>query len=154
MLGADLFMRARAEVPLDHVGMDAEAIDGLGEVLHKDLPAFEARYLFFFNPIRYTSLPLAVCEAMAVGLPVAGLVTTEMATAIRNGVSGYVDTDLDRVIALMKELLRFPEEARRLGEGARRAARKHFGIGRFVRDWDRALRRAVGVPVARAYDAA
>ena len=38
-------------------------------VPHAELPAFMSRYRFFFNPIRYTSMGLAVIEAMMVGLP-------------------------------------------------------------------------------------
>ncbi|MDQ3503397.1 MAG: glycosyltransferase [Actinomycetota bacterium] len=52
----------------------------------------------FVNPIRYTSLGLAVREAMALGLPIVGLATTEMATVVQNGVNGYVETDVDRVV--------------------------------------------------------
>ncbi len=135
-LGADVFQRARTRVPLDLVGMDSESLGGLGEVFPPALPAFEARYRFFFNPIRWTSLGLAVIEAMTVGLPVVGLATTEMATAIENGVSGFVDTDVSRLLEPMRRLLADPAEARRLGEGARRRALERFGIGRFVRDWE------------------
>ena len=78
-LGLDVFERARREVPLDLVGMASEELGGLGEVPPAELPRFAARYRFLFNPIRYTSLGLAVCEAMTVGLPVVGLATTEMA---------------------------------------------------------------------------
>jgi hypothetical protein len=138
-LGADVFRRARARVPLDLVGMDAESLGGLGEVFPPALPAFEARYRFFFNPIRYTSLGLAVIEAMTVGMPVVGLATTEMATAIENGVSGFVDTDPDRLLEPMRRLLADPAEARRLGEGARRRALERFGIDRFTRDWEEAF---------------
>ena len=87
-LGADVFERVRAEVPLDLVGMETESIGGLGEVFPPELPAFEAAYRFLFNPIRWTSLGLAVIEAMMVGLPVVGLATTEMAVAIQNGADG------------------------------------------------------------------
>src|SRR5262249_50479727 len=135
-LGADVFERARREVPLDLVGMDAESLGGLGEVFPPELPAFEARYRFFFNPIRWTSLGLAVLEAMTVGLPVVGLATTEMATAVENGVSGYVDTDLNRLLPVMRRLVADPGEARRLGEGARRRALERFHIRRFARDWE------------------
>jgi len=45
----------------------------------------EAEYRFFFNPVRYTSLPLAVCEAMTIGMPIVGLATTELVSVIRNG---------------------------------------------------------------------
>ena len=140
-VGADVFARVteREGVPLDLVGMGSEPAGGLGEVPHDRLPAFEARYRFLFNPIRYTSLGLAVCEAMMVGMPVVGLATTEMATVVENGVSGYVDTNVGRLVERMRELLADPAEARRLGEAARRRALERFSIDRFVRDWSDAF---------------
>jgi glycosyltransferase involved in cell wall biosynthesis len=135
-LGFDLYQRVSAQLPLDLVGMAAEDSGGLGEVRHDHLPAFEARYRFFFNPIRYTSLGLAVCEAMMIGMPIVGLATTEMAVTVESGVSGYVDTHIDRLIERMRELLADPAQARRLGQGAREYAREHFSIQRFVRDWE------------------
>jgi Glycosyl transferases group 1 len=143
-LGPDVFEQARARVPLDLVGMAAEEMEGLGEVEPHELPRFMGRYRFLFNPIRYTSLGLAVCEAMAVGLPVIGLATTEMATAIQNGVNGYADTCLSRLVERMADLLEHPAEARRLSEGARRYARDRFGIERFVRDWNEAFAMVTG----------
>jgi glycosyltransferase involved in cell wall biosynthesis len=138
-LGCDVFHEARRAVPLDLVGMGAKDAGGLGEVQHADLARFSAGYRFFFNPIRYTSLGLAVIEAMMIGMPVIGLATTEMVRAIENGRSGYVDTDLSVLVERMKELLVAPGEAARLGEGARRRARERFGIDRFVADWNRAF---------------
>jgi hypothetical protein len=143
-LGADVFARARAEVPLDLVGMFSEECGGLGEIGHADLPAFEVRYRFFFNPIRYTSLGLAVCEAMMLGLPIVGLATTEMAAVVENGVSGFVDTEPGRLVDRMRDLLRDRGLASRLGAGARRAARDRFDIRRFAREWDRAFALAAG----------
>ena len=143
-LGADVFERARKEVPLDLVGMFAEELDGLGEVPPPELAAFVARYRFFFHPIRWTSLGLAACEAMMLGVPVVALATTEMSTVVENGVSGWIDTSVDRLIAHMHDLLADPDEARRLGEGARRTALERFSIARFVADWDAALRLVTG----------
>ena len=143
-LGADIFLRLRDEVPLDLVGMLSEEAGGLGEVSHADLPAFESRYRFFFTPIRYTSLGLAVCEAMMLGLPIVGLATTEMSVVVENGVSGFVDTEPSRLAERMRELIREPALARRLGAGARRSARDRFGIRRFALDWDRAITLAAG----------
>ncbi|HZW32516.1 MAG TPA: glycosyltransferase [Isosphaeraceae bacterium] len=136
LLGADIFERVRADVPLELVGMDAESLGGWGEVPPMRLAAFEARYRFFFHPIRWTSLGLAVVEAMMLGMPVVGLATTELATVIENGVSGWIDTDIGRLVAAMRRLLEDPAEARRLGEGARRRARERFAIERFARDWE------------------
>lgn len=136
-LGADLFVKARAAVPLDLVGMAAEELGGLGEIEHAHLPAFAARYRFLFSPVRYTSLSLAMIEAMLCGLPIVGLATTEMATAV--GPGGYVDTDLDALIERMRELIANPALARQLGERGRRHAQERFGIARFVADWNAAF---------------
>lgn len=141
-LGADIFEKVRQQIPMDLVGMKAVEMGGLGEITHDRLPAFEAHYRFFFNPIRYTSLGLAVCEAMMLGMPVLGLATTEMVTTIENGVSGYVDTDSEALVDCMKELLKNHAEARRLGEGARRHAQERFNISRFTADWDEAFKLA------------
>jgi hypothetical protein len=143
-LGADVFETVRRRVPVDLVGLRSEELGGLGEVPHDRLPAFAARYRFFFNPIRYTSLGLAVCEAMMIGMPVIGLATTEMVTVVENGVSGHLATDPQRLVDRMDELLRDPREARRLGDGARRRARERFGIERFARDWEHTFASVAG----------
>jgi hypothetical protein len=142
-LGPDVFEQVAREVPLDLVGMNSQEVGGLGEILPTELAAFAARYRFFFNPIRYTSLGLAVCEAMLLGMPVIGLATTEMATAVQNGVSGYVDTNVDKLICHMLRLLKDRDEAQRLGAQARQYALGRFHIGRFAENWDDALRWAV-----------
>ncbi|MBI0328317.1 glycosyltransferase family 4 protein [Burkholderia plantarii] len=138
-LGADLFEAARGQVPLDLVGMDAERLGGLGEIGNLELAAFSARYRFFFNPIRWTSLGLAIVEAMTIGMPIVGLAATELATVIRNGDNGFIHTDPAALVDAMQALLRDPAEARRLGDGARRTALERFGIDRFADDWHRTL---------------
>jgi glycosyltransferase involved in cell wall biosynthesis len=143
-LGFDVFQEARKDVPLDLIGMGAEEAGGLGEVQHAELPRFAARYRFLFNPIRYTSLGLAVIEAMMTGMPVVALATTEMTTVIRDGLNGVIDTDPARLVRAMQALLRDPEEARRLGLEAQRSARARFGIERFVADWNRAFHDVTG----------
>ncbi len=143
-VGADVFNEVRKNIPLDLVGMGSEEAGGMGEIGHAELPLFAARYRFFFNPIRYTSLGLAVCEAMMIGMPIIGLATTEMVRTVQNGVSGYVDTDIDSLTGRMRELLDDPDEARRLGAGARKFAEEHFSIERFERDWDSSLREVTG----------
>ena len=142
-LGADVFARIRAVVPVDLVGMDAESLGGLGEVFPPDLPAFEARYRYFLNPIRYTSLGLAVIEAMMVGLPIVGLATTEMVTAIVPG-SGFLATDPMALVEPIHVLMADPDLARTMGAAAREVARDRFGIDRFARDWTTTFRDLTG----------
>lgn len=144
LAGGDVFERVNREVPLDLIGMQSELLGGLGEVDHHRLHAMEARYRFFFNPIRYTSLGLAVCEAMMVGLPVIGLATTEMVTAVENGVTGYISTDVAWLIERMHDFLRYPELADSMGQCARRYARERFCIERFSREWDETFSMVAG----------
>jgi hypothetical protein len=148
-LGSDVFIEARSRVPIDLVGMNAEAMGGLGEVQPPELARFAARYRFFFNPIRYTSLGLAICEAMMAGMPIIGLATTELVTVVENGESGWVDTRLEPLIEHMHALLASDVEARRLGEGARRTAMERFGIDRFARDWADAFALVTGTTAPR-----
>jgi glycosyltransferase involved in cell wall biosynthesis len=107
------------------------------------LPDFIKDYRFMFNPIRYTSLGLAVIEAMMVGLPVAALATTEMVTVIRDGVSGVLHTDPGHLIAGMKAMLEDKDHAFRLGAEGKRVALQRFNIDRFTRDWYQLLREVI-----------
>ena len=140
--GHDLFLRAREAVPLDAVGMGTEAFGGLGDVPYRDLHRRVAAYRFLFSPMRYTSLPLAVIEAMTIGMPVVALATTELPAVIEDGVSGYVSCDPDRLVDRMRRLLADPAHARELGDNARAVARARFGLDRFARDWSAAFARA------------
>ena len=115
----------------------------LGEIRHRDLPAFAARYRFFFNPIRYTSMGLAVIEAMMIGMPVVALATTEVATVIRDGQNGIAHTNVEHLVHGMKRLLRDRGEAQRLGEAGWRTAQARFGIERFVADWNATFSQAL-----------
>lgn len=135
-LGHDIFEEMRKSIPIDIVGMDAESVGGIGEISHKNLPSFIAQYRFFFNPIRYTSLGLSVCEAMMVGLPIVSLSTTEMPEIIRNGKEGFVSNDLDELKIVMQKLLEDKEYATSLGKNAQDRARDKFGIERFKNDWE------------------
>uniref|UniRef100_B8HSR2 Glycosyl transferase group 1 n=1 Tax=Cyanothece sp. (strain PCC 7425 / ATCC 29141) TaxID=395961 RepID=B8HSR2_CYAP4 len=145
-LGADLFAQIQSQVPLDLIGMDSEQMGGLGNFPHDRLLEILCHYRFFFNPIRYTSLGLAVCEAMQVGLPIVGLATTELTTVVENGVSGYVDTNPAALLEVMNFLLDEPDEAHRWGAAARTYALERFSIHRFIRDWQQALALVTSTP--------
>jgi hypothetical protein len=145
IVGYDLFLRAREIVPLDACGIDTEQFGGLGDIKYAVLHRRMAAYRFLFSPIRYTSLPLSVIEAMTIGMPVVALATTELPSVIENGKNGYISCDLDELIARMRSLLAHPEEARRLGDNARATAESRFNLDRFVRDWNRAFDKAIEI---------
>jgi hypothetical protein len=138
-LGLDLYRQIRREVPLTLIGMDAESEGGPGEVPNVDVPRFISRYRFFFQSCRYTSLSLAACEAMMIGMPIVAPATTEIVTVIRSGENGYIDTDRAALSRVMRELIADPGLARRWGDAARETALRRFSIERFVADWMAAL---------------
>jgi hypothetical protein len=143
MVGFDLFEQARRVVPLTTVGMKSADLGGLGEIHYRYLHATVAEYRFLFSPMRYTSLPLAVVEALTMGMPVVALATTELPTVIQDGVQGFLSNDPDVLIERMKFLLDNPEAARRLGDNARQLALDRFGKDRFIGDWNRVFERAM-----------
>ena len=137
--GYDIFRHAQQLIPLDAVGMGTEEFGGLGDVPYRELHRRIAAYRFLFSPIRYTSLPLAVIEAMTIGMPVVALATTELPTVIKNGETGYISCNINTLIDSMQFLLANPDEARHIGENARAAANDQFGLHRFISAWQNAF---------------
>lgn len=141
--GADIFREVNKHIPLDLIGIGTKEYDGLGEVLHPRLPAFISQYRFFFNPTRYTSLALGLCEAMMIGMPVVSLATTGYSSVIANEVSGIIHTDLEYLIEKMKALLNDHSLAISLGTEAKKTAERKFNIRRFTNEWEETFRIAI-----------
>lgn len=141
--GLDVFLRAQQEVPLDTVGIKSEEVGGLGDIPYPKLHSHVARYRFLFSHMRYTSLPLALVEAMTMGMPVVALATTEVPVVIQDGETGYVSCDVGELIERMKHLLENPCEAQRLGRNAFQLASERFRMDRFINDWNRAFEQAM-----------
>jgi Glycosyl transferases group 1 len=139
-LGADIVEAVRRQVPLDIVGMGSEEVGGLGEIPPPELAPFAARYRTYLHPVRYTSLGLALCEALMLGMPVVGLATTELPTVLTHGRSGFLTNDPDELATYVRLLLDDADLAARIGGAGRAVARERFSLGRFRADWDRVLR--------------
>lgn len=143
-MGADLFEWSRERVPLDLIGMQSEAMGGLGEVPNLEVGATMARYRFFYTPIRYTSLGLALVEAMLLGVPVVGVAATELPTVIVNGVNGFVHTDKELLVDVMRQLIAEPDLARAWGAAGRQTALERFGMERYIADWLAVIEEVMG----------
>ena len=142
--GLDVFLSVREQVPLGVAGMQTEDLGGYGDLPYSELHRLMADHRFMFSPARYTSLPLAVIEAMTIGMPVIALATTELPTVVENGVSGYVSCDIDFLVERMRELLYDADAAARMGRNAREVALTRFGLPRFIRDWSAAFETVLG----------
>ncbi len=141
--GADIFTEVSKHIPLDLIGMGSKENGGLGEITHTKLPEFISHYRFFFNPIRYTSMGLAVIEAMMTGVPVLALATTEQATVIKNYENGFIDSDVDYLVHKMKLLLTNKSLAYEIGEQGKKYAIDRFDINRFTEEWKNIFESAI-----------
>jgi len=102
--------------------------------LHREM----ARCRVYVHPLRWTSLGLALLEAMHLGMPVVALASTEAARAVPPE-AGAISTSVDELVRCAALLINDPEEARRRGQAARQAALERYGLGAFLRAWDTLL---------------
>jgi hypothetical protein len=138
--GTDLLPRFAAEVPLDVFGMK---VAGLPYGTHEDLPQHVmhrelARRRVYLHPYRWTSLGLALLEAMTLGMPVVALAATEAIEAVPPE-AGVISTKVGVLAGALKEFAGDAERAAQAGKAARAAALSRYGLGRFLADWDRLL---------------
>ncbi|GAB3417790.1 glycosyltransferase [Niabella aquatica] len=141
-LGWDIYDEVRQKIPLDLLGM-GNGRDGIGEVLHPQLPMFRKNYRFLFHPVRHTSLALAVCEAMMQGIPVIGLATTELVTVIENEKNGFIHTDIEYLKGKMALLLKNPRMAKKIGAAGRETALRMFDLNIFLQNWELAFEKII-----------
>jgi glycosyltransferase involved in cell wall biosynthesis len=134
--GTDLLDRFAGDgVPIDLFGIDAEALGGVDDVPQHRLHDEMARRRVYLHPIRWTSLGLALIEAMHLGMPVVALATTEAPEAVP-AAAGVLSTSIERVADAARGFLADAERARKAGVAAREAALQRFGLQRFLDDWD------------------
>jgi hypothetical protein len=145
-VGTDLLCGFAARVGLDVFGMDvsglpaALGVAGGRVAAYEDLPQAEmhtelARRRLYLHPVRWTSLGLSLIEAMALGMPVVALATTEAVRAVPTE-AGVLSTSVAELHDACAWLMREPERARLFGKVARDTALARYGLGRFLGDWD------------------
>ncbi|MGP4113604.1 glycosyltransferase [Streptomyces sp. 4N509B] len=150
--GTDLLPGLARAAPLDVFGMaTADLARSLGvppdrcrshELPQRALHDAMARRRVYLHPVRWTSLGLSLVEAMHLGMPVVGLATTEAAVAVPRE-AGVLTTRPDELAAATAALLRDPDAAHAAGRAARQAALAHYGLKRFLHDWDLLLEEVV-----------
>ncbi|MGI5240842.1 glycosyltransferase [Dactylosporangium sp. CA-139066] len=141
--GTDLFARFAAAAPLDVFGIGVAGLAGPRVDTFEDPPqaamhTLLARRRAYLHLCRWTSLGLSLIEAMTIGLPVVALATTEAVEAVPPG-AGVLSTRVDTLVDAALWLIESPGEALRLGAAGRAAARRRYGLDRFLADWDHLL---------------
>lgn len=148
--GTDLLLQVAEELPVAVHGMGLDALEAVAReqgirltecldldqrTLHERLP----RHRAYLHPYRWTSLGLALIEAMTLGMPVLALSTTEAPEAVPSQ-AGLVTCDLGRLRATARRWLADPVEARERGLAAREHALTRYSLKRFLDDWDHVIR--------------
>jgi glycosyltransferase involved in cell wall biosynthesis len=144
--GTDLAARIARSVPVHVYGMKTEGVEqlistglaGAEELAQADLHKRMAEHRAYLHPYRWTSLGLALLEAMTLGMPVLALAATAAPEAVPPG-AGLVTADVDALAVAARALVADPDLARAQGEVARRHVLERFGLARFLADWDRLL---------------
>jgi glycosyltransferase involved in cell wall biosynthesis len=138
--GTDLLPRFRETLPVDVFGMQSEALGG-ADLPQRRLHAEMARRRVYLHPVRWTSLGLSLVEAMHLGMPVVALATTEVVEAVP-AEAGCVSNRIEVLQSALRRLAEDPHRARCMGDNARAAALRRYGLRRFLRDWDAVLEQA------------
>jgi hypothetical protein len=152
LVGTDLLPRFAAAAPLDVFGMAAgelaelpglSGLDG-DRLATYDLAQAEMHEALacrrvYVHPFRWTSLGLALLEAMHLGMPVVALACTEAVEAVPPA-AGACSTRMDVLTAAVRHYLADRDAAAEAGRAARQAALARYGLGRFLDDWDRLLK--------------
>ncbi|WP_433317982.1 glycosyltransferase [Micromonospora sp. CA-269861] len=126
----------------DHLGLPADRLTSHDDVPQNRMHAELARRRAYLHLCRWTSLGLSLIEAMAIGMPVVALATTEAVMAVPPE-AGALATRTDTLLDAARRFIAEPASARQAGAAARTAARDRYGLDRFLADWDRLLEEEV-----------
>jgi glycosyltransferase involved in cell wall biosynthesis len=137
VVGADLLPDLSRTLPIDVFGIGTDN-DLPQWRLHQEL----ARRRVYVHPYRWTSLGLALIEAMQIGLPVVAVATTEVPEAVP-AAAGYVSNRLDTLHGGLRRLAADSALAREMGQAAREHALRRYGLARFLDDWQQLLEEVV-----------
>lgn len=152
VVGTDLLPGFAREAPVDVFGMGGDALRTVFPEASRVVPAGNlapdplhrelAQRRLYLHPFRWTSLGLALLEAMHLAMPVVALATTEVVRAVPPG-AGVISTDPADLRAAIRAFLADPQWAREVGRSAREHVLARYGLAAFLARWDEVLTRVV-----------
>jgi hypothetical protein len=147
-VGADLLGAFGQSVPVDVWGIGTEELNdaahrcagvtGHGDLRTGPLMKELAHRRVYLHTARWTSLGLSLLEAMFLGMPVVAVAST-MAPLVVPPEAGVVSADVDTLRTALSGLLADRYLAEVVGKAARDYATEHFGLERFLSDWDQVI---------------
>lgn len=100
------------------------------------LRAIYSNHSIFYNTSLHSPVPTVLMEAMACGCAIVSTNNCMIPEIIQHGYNGLLSNDPKELRTLLERLLANPEEARRLGENARKTIVEKFNLDRFVNSWN------------------
>ncbi|MCV7383662.1 glycosyltransferase [Mycolicibacter longobardus] len=147
-VGTDLLGALGQSAPIDVWGTGTEGLNEpaqrcAGVAGHGDLPTDVLRKELahrrvYLHTARWTSLGPSLLEAMFLGMPVVAVAST-MAPLVVPPEAGVVSADVDTLRAALSGLVADRYLAEVVGKAARCYATQHFGLERFLREWDEVI---------------
>lgn len=147
-VGADLLGAFGQSAPVDVWGTGTEALNDpahrcAGVTGHGDIPTGPlmkelAHRRVYLHTARWTSLGVSLLEAMFLGMPVVAVASTMTPLAVPPE-AGVVSADVDTLRAALSGLVADRYLAEVVGKAARDYATEHFGLERFLCEWDRVI---------------
>lgn len=146
-VGADLLTELSRDVPIDVWGIDTLELNdrefrgtvrGKGDVSHSRLMHQIARRRVYLHTARWTSLGLSLIEAMFLGMPIVAVGSTATPLVVRAD-AGVVSADVKTLAFALQGFVTDLAAATVAGKAAREYALAHFGLSRFLNDWERVI---------------
>ncbi|MBU8810017.1 glycosyltransferase [Mycolicibacterium goodii] len=146
-VGTDLLADLSTSVPIDVWGIGTDdlnregrlgAVTGRGDVGHPRVLHEIAQRRVYLHTARWTSLGLSLLEAMFLGMPIVAVASTEAPMAVP-AEAGVVSADVKQLASALQTYVVDLSAAMVAGKAAREHALAHFGLDRFLRDWDRLI---------------
>jgi hypothetical protein len=147
-VGADLLEPLSRHVPIEVWGIGTDELDigelrgsrvtGRGDLPAARLMAEVARRRVYLHTARWTSLGLSLVEAMFLGMPIVAVASTMVPLAVPPE-AGVVSADVDTLGWAAEGFIADHGSAVTAGKAAREHATSHFGIDRFLAEWDRLI---------------
>ena len=147
-VGADLLAPLSRHVPIEVWGMGTEGLEhdprcggevrGRGDVSGAAVLDEVARRRVYLHTARWTSLGLSLLEAMCAGMPVVAVAATMAPLAVPLE-AGVISADLGVLGEALARFVSDPAAAEVAGKAAREHALAHYGLDRFLAEWDRLI---------------
>jgi glycosyltransferase involved in cell wall biosynthesis len=147
-VGTDLLSELSSHTPIDVWGIETEPLStsrvrGKGDVPAPRLLHQVARRRVYLHTARWTSLGLSLIEAMYLGMPVVAVAST-MAPLVVPPEAGVVSADVATLAHALEGFVTDLPAASAAGKAARDFAMAHFGLDRFLAEWDDVIESTCG----------